>query len=293
MPFIQPPVTPTPSGIDLSGKTVIITGGNAGLGFETARQLLVLRASAVVLAVRNLSKGEGARSALLADPHVKSRNPRAVIKIMHMDMEDYKSVLAFADEVTKELQNLHILLLNAGIGQLTYEKSITGHEKVTQVNYLSNSLLALKLLPLLKATAAKTGHPTRMSWVGSRTHHQNSLAKKQPLLPEEKVLEHFADRSKYLSFAHYGDTKLLCIMFIKELAERVPREEVIINSMCPGMVNTGMSDVLPLPLRVVADIVKKMRARSVEEGGWIITHAAAVVGTESHGRFLQDNDITK
>jgi len=283
MPFIQPPVTPTPSRVGLGGKTVIVTGGNTGLGFETARQLLVLRASTVVLAVRTPSKGEAAREKLLADPHVEDRDPSAVVKVIKLDTEDYKSVLAFVDNVKKELQDLHILLLNAGIGQLEYEKSITGHEKVTQVNYLSNALLALELLPLLEATAAKTGRPTRMSWVGSRNHQQNSLATKQPLLPEENVLEQFDDKSKYLSFAHYGDIKLLCIMFIKELAIPVPKEKVVINSMCPGMVNTAMGDLLPLPPRLVANIAKQMRARTVEEGGRILTHAAAVAGPESHG----------
>ena len=236
MPFVQPPVSPNPASLNLAGQTVIITGANAGLGFECARQLLISHASTVILAVRTMSKGEAARANLLANPEVHRRNPDADIKVLKLDMEDYKSVMAFADNVKKEILDLHVLLLNAGIGQLGYESSVTGHEKVTQVNYLSNALLSLELLPLLEATAARTGQATRLSWVGSRTHHSSSLAKKQPILPNESILAHFDDKSKYLAIAHYGDTKLLCAMFVAEMAKCVPKEQVIINIMCPGMV---------------------------------------------------------
>jgi NAD(P)-dependent dehydrogenase (short-subunit alcohol dehydrogenase family) len=245
MRWIQPPVTPTPDGVDLSGKTIIVTGGNTGIGYETARQFLALRASKVILAVRTPTKGEEARDQLLLDSEVQKNNPEAEIKIMKVDMANYKNVIGFSDNVKKEVSELHVLLLNAGIGQLNYETCDTGHEKVTQVNYISNVLLTLELLPLLEATAAKSGSPTRISWVGSRQHEQRSLVRKQPLLPEESVLERFDDESKYLGFSHYSNTKVLCVMFLTELAHRVPRDKVIINTMCPGMVNTRMSDVLP------------------------------------------------
>ncbi len=58
MRFIQPPVTPPPADINLEGKTAIVTGATEGIGQETARQLLVLRLSTLVFAVRNPSKGE-------------------------------------------------------------------------------------------------------------------------------------------------------------------------------------------------------------------------------------------
>ncbi|MCJ1433278.1 hypothetical protein MMC27_002637 [Xylographa pallens] len=282
---------PNPDSLNLAGQTIIITGANAGLGFECARQLLISHASTVILAVRTISKGEAARANLLANLDVHRRNPSADIKVLKLDMEDYKSVIAFADNVKKEVQDLHVLLLNAGIGQLGYEISVTGHEKVTQVNYLSNALLSLELLPLLEATAARMGQATRLSWVGSRTQHSSSLAKKQPILPNESILVHFDDKTKYLALAHYGDTKLLCAMFVTEMARRVPKERVIINTMCPGMVNTGMSDVLPFYLRPAINLVKMLRARTPEEGGWIINYAAVVAGPETHGRYLEDKEL--
>lgn len=163
--LFQLPVTPTPAGIDLSGKTVIVTGENAGIGYETARQFLALAASTVILAVRHAVKGEAARDKLLADAIVQKQNPKREVIVMKLDLDDYKSVIEFADCVKKKVTVLHILLLNTGIGRLNFELSASGHERATQVNFLSNAPLVFELLPLLKASAAKTGAPTRISLV--------------------------------------------------------------------------------------------------------------------------------
>lgn len=292
MGLMQATVTPNPTNIDLSGKTIIITGSNVGLGLESARQFLVCRASTVILAVRTVSKGEAARQKLLADPQLNRSNPKADIKVMRLDVEDYKSVIAFADKVKEEVSQLHVLLLNAGIYSLNFELSVSGHERVTQINYLSNTLLALELLPLLRSTAQKTGQATRLSLVGSRQQHNNSLAKKKPILPGESVLGHFDHASNFVKLSNYGDTKLLCAMFIAELAKRVPPEQVIINNMCPGMVATGFSDTLPFGMKQVMDVVKMIRARTVEEGAWIINYDTVVAGAESHGRYLEDKNVS-
>ena len=79
MGVFQAKVTPLPTGIDLTGKTAIITGASSGLGLEAARQLLVLNISTVVLAVRNVSKGEKCKKELLADGTIRSTNPKGVI----------------------------------------------------------------------------------------------------------------------------------------------------------------------------------------------------------------------
>ena len=57
------------------------------------------------------------------------------------------------------------------------------------------------------------------------------------------------------------------------------------------MVDTAMSDVLPIYLRIPVNVVKAMRARPVEQGGWLIANAMFVVGPESHGTFILDKEI--
>lgn len=128
----QPPIPPTPPGTDLTGKTAIVTGGNAGLGLEAARQYLTLKASRVIIAVRSLAKGNEAIAELKADPTVKKLNPNAVIEAFPLDLDDYQSGVAFVRKVKSEVPELDILLNNGGTNILKYYKSASGHERVIQ-----------------------------------------------------------------------------------------------------------------------------------------------------------------
>ena len=290
--FTQPKVTPLPTGIDLNGKTIIITGASAGMGLETARQLLALNASTLILAVRNTTKGEKCKVSLLVDPAVKKYNSKPTVKVMELDMDDYSSIQSFAEAIKAEFPIVDHLLLNAGIGILKYERSTTGHERTMQVNYLSNVLLLLELLPHLEAGAVKIGSPSRITWVGSRTHMESTLAENgKAVKPEETVLGHMDNPKYFFPFQKYNDTKLLCVMFLYELAPRLDKSKVVLNMLCPGMVNTSMSDVLPIYLRIPVNVVKAIRARSVERGAWLIINAIVVMGPDSHGAFVLDKDI--
>jgi retinol dehydrogenase-14 len=130
----QAPIPPTPTGTTLTGKTIIITGGNAGLGFEAARQFLTLGAARLILACRSVSRGEEAASALRADPTIMKSNPKAVVEVFELDLDDYQSGLDFANRVKKEVKQLDILLNNGGICTMRYEKSKSGHERSMQGN---------------------------------------------------------------------------------------------------------------------------------------------------------------
>ena len=61
--------------------------------------------------------------------------------------------------------------------------------------------------------------------------------------------------------------------------------------MCPGMVRTGITGLLPLPARIVMDLVMLLRGRTAEEGARLVIHAIAVTGPETHGQFLLDKDV--
>ncbi|KAJ3521338.1 hypothetical protein NM208_g13337 [Fusarium decemcellulare] len=291
MPFVLPKVSPLPAGIDLSSKTAIVTGATSGIGLEITRQLVTLKISTLILAVRNVSKGEEVRKTLLSEPAIKTANPNANVQVMKLDTEDYASVQSFVEEFKGKYDKLHLLMLNAGIGTLAREFAPNGHEKNIQVNYLSNVLLTISLLPLLEATAEKKGSPTRITWTGSRAHKRTSLAGKVPLKQGEGVLQHFDTAEDIPAFARYGDSKLLSVLFQLELANHIDPDKVIVNNFCPAMVATGMSDVLPVYLRIPMDLIKAIRARSPEKAAWIGLNAALVAGKESHGRLLEDNEV--
>lgn len=290
--FILPKVSPLPTGTDFTGKTAVITGASAGLGLEVTRQLLRLHASTVILGVRNVAKGEACAEALRQECSIQTHSSKSTIKVMELDMDRYDSVQLFAMQLREEIPVVDLLILNAGIGLWNLERSPSGHERTTQVNYYSNVLLIAELLPYLKAGAEVTGSPTRISWVGSRAHEMSSFDK-APTEASEGILEYMDKDEAFTSFQRYGDSKLLCALFMYSLAPRLDSKKVIINMVCPGMVNTNMSDVLPLHLRLIMIGVKAIRARSVEVGGWIILNGALVAGPESHGKFLMDKAIVE
>ncbi|OOG00541.1 hypothetical protein ASPCADRAFT_125563 [Aspergillus carbonarius ITEM 5010] len=288
--FTQPKIPPLPPTLNLTGKTAVITGASAGIGLAVTKQLLQLRISTIILAVRNISKGEACIHTLRQDQVIKSHNPNAVIKVLELDMDRYDSVQEFAKRLREETPVVDLLILNAGIGLLTLQRSPSGHERTVQVNYYSNVLLIAEVLPLLYAGAEKSGVPGRITWVGSRRHLASSLEKKAFVGTEESVLRYVDSEEGFVPFQRYGDSKLLCVLFMYVLAERLDPKKVVINILCPGMVNTGMSDVLPFYIRVFVNVLKAVKARSVEVAAWIVLNSAVVVGEESHGRFL--NDVT-
>jgi NAD(P)-dependent dehydrogenase (short-subunit alcohol dehydrogenase family) len=143
--FREKPRWPAPN-TSLSGKTAIITGGNTGLGYEAALQLLGLKISKLILAVRSLERGGVAAATF------RKLYPKAAIEVWQLDMSSYPSIQAFASRVETQLSRIDIVLLNAGGMRLQFTPNKgTGHEETVQVNYLSTVLLAMLFLPILGA----------------------------------------------------------------------------------------------------------------------------------------------
>lgn len=133
MGWYQTAIPVTPSRIDLTGQTIIVTGATAGLGYESSLQLLRLKASTVIMGVRNTNKGNDARERLLADSEVRRVNPEAKVKVLRLDLVDEQSVVEFANRVLSEESSLDILLLNAGINLASFKQSSAGHEMYVSI----------------------------------------------------------------------------------------------------------------------------------------------------------------
>lgn len=117
-----------PPGLNLSQQVAIVTGANAGLGFESAKQLLALKLSHLILAVRSVERGEKAAEKL------RQEWPYVQIQVWELDMCSYKSITAFATRVHEQLSRLDIALLNAGLVTPEFRKvEETGHEETMQV----------------------------------------------------------------------------------------------------------------------------------------------------------------
>ncbi|KAL7946393.1 hypothetical protein V8C42DRAFT_344242 [Trichoderma barbatum] len=286
----QTPIPATPSGTSVSGKTVIITGGNAGLGYDAARQFLTLGASRIILACRSIARGQEAVSALLADTTVKSSNPNALIEVFELDLDDYQSGLRFSNKVKDEVKELDILLNNGGQVVMGYEKSKSNHERNMQVNCYTHLLISLELFPLLRSTAVLRGLPSRITFTGSATQIKQNTLTKKPISADRMILGYFDDEANFSKFFRYADTKTVVNAYVRRLAALAP-SEVIVNNPCPGLVQTGLDKNLPFYLKLPMEFIRKSAGRTVEEGARTLIYATVVAGPETNGKFLQHNKI--
>lgn len=275
--FLTPPAT-LPHQYNLEGQIGIVTGSNIGLGLEASRQLLPLRISRLILAVRDLTKGENARREL------SRAAPWAIIDVWQLDMSSYASVQQFAQRC-HTLPKLDFAILNAGILKVQMEiNKSTGHEEVLQVNFLSTALLALLLHPIL-AEKAKKGKPGKLTIVGSETAEWAKFQEKtnNPILAAFNEPQYFDLQDRYYT------SKLLEEFFIVHLCRNAPSSSVVVNIVNPGFCyGSGLHTEVTGVLGVVFGIYKRMIGRSTAVGARTLVNAAVVQGTESHGKYLSD-----
>lgn len=160
------------------------------------------------------------------------------------------------------------------------------------VNCYSQFLIALELLPLLRATTAMRKTPSRCTMVGSYSHANNSLAD-HPLPDGVSVVEHFDNPANYVKFKQYMNSKLVMHAFVQHLATLVPANEVIVNAPCPGVVATTLMKGFPLWLRAIIFVWHKTMGRSVEQGARALIYATRVAGEETHGKYLSNNEVAR
>jgi NAD(P)-dependent dehydrogenase (short-subunit alcohol dehydrogenase family) len=145
---------------DQSGKTIIVTGGNTGLGYEAVR-LLSKNNAEVILAARNLHKGNDAKSRIV------NEFPAANIKVMRLDLGDLQSVHKFCAKFNREHKRLDVLLNNAGVMWSPYSETKDGFESQMGVNHFGHFALTGLLFDKLKQT--KNARIVNVSSIGHRS----------------------------------------------------------------------------------------------------------------------------
>ena len=277
-------VTPALScNVDLTDKTVIITGSNTGIGLECARHLLDIGLGKLILAVRNEAKGQAARTQLLSGRQIED----GTIEVWKLDMVSYESVVAFAERA-KSLERLDIAILNVGIMNVTYDRvASTSHEESIQVNLLSTALLTVLLLPIFKAQ--KSSEPGRIVWVQSDITSWTKFKEKDsiPLLPALDKPENFNFPDRY------GTSKVLGQLFVTKLTRLIPSSVAIITMPSPGLCyGTNLGAVPKKTIgESIANVIKRILGRSSLVGARVIVDAAVNHGVDGHGQFIEDCKI--
>ena len=135
---------------DLSGKTYLITGGNAGAGFETTR-ILLSRGAKVVMLNRSAERSKAAVATLHTE-----LGPDAKVDVIHMDLSDLSSVRAAAAEVRANVPCLDALICNAAIAQVpTRQLTVDGFESQLGTNHYGHFLLASLLFERIEQSAGR------------------------------------------------------------------------------------------------------------------------------------------
>ena len=184
---------------DQKGRVAVVTGASSGIGYETAR-VLAEKNAAVVIAVRNLKKGNDAAE------KIKSGHRSAEIKVMELDLADLSSVRRFAEKFTCDYSRLDLLINNAGVMMPPYSRTSDGFELQFGTNHLGHFALTGLLLELIAKTP------------GSRIVNVSSGAHKFGDLDFEDL--NWKTRP-YRKAKAYGDSKIANIYFTYELQKKL------------------------------------------------------------------------
>ncbi|KAK2051504.1 short-chain dehydrogenase/reductase [Colletotrichum caudatum] len=274
----HPPDDPV---VSFQGKTVLVTGANTGLGFEAAVKYAALGAEKVILGVRSARKGEDAKKRIM---DISGRSPDAII-ILQVDLVDFGSVKSFVRDLEKLTSKLDVALLNAGLGNPTYEKS-GGWEMSVKVNVLSTALMAILLLPLLRSSAADGGPAPHLTFVNS---HGHSMVSKDSPLVDGSLLRTANDEKTWETNKSYSLVKLLGMAVMQAAARMTVGEEqrpqIIVNAVCPDLCKTDLGrNWTGFMANTGKAIFYALFARTAEQGARSLVSATAL-GPESHGRF--------
>ncbi len=201
---------------DQSGKTIIVTGANSGLGLASAKAL-ARKGAHVVMACRSQQRGEEALQEV-------KQIPNASAELMLLDLGSLQSVKSFAEGFLSRYDQLHVLLNNAGIMATPYGTTQDGFEKQIGVNHLGHFALTAQLLQLLLRTE------------NSRIVNVSSLAARNGQIDPGA----FRDPKNYKPWPAYNQSKLANLMFTCELNRRLQGHSTIALAAHPGGASTNL-----------------------------------------------------
>ncbi|KAL3270614.1 hypothetical protein HHI36_021148 [Cryptolaemus montrouzieri] len=206
-------------GKDLNGKLAVITGANAGIGFETARSL-VKHGCTVIFACRSLKLAEEAIEKIKEEKLI----PDEKCEALYLDLANLKTVKEFTDQFRQMGHDkIDILILNAGVFGLPYSKTVDGYETTFQVNHLGHFYLTCLLEDMFSVG-------TRIVVLSSESHRFSDLTLAN--LSELKLSPDTA--SKYWGMIAYNNSKLCNVLFARQLAKKLQNRGVSVFSVHPG-----------------------------------------------------------
>ncbi len=255
---------------DLSGKTIVVTGANSGLGWESARALAGAGAH-VVLACRDQDKGRA------AEQRIRAAHPRASTELVPLDLASLADIRRAAAALRAAHPRLDVLLNNAGVMALPFRQTADGFEMQFGTNHLGHfALTGLLLEPLLATPGA------RVVTVSSGFHRLGAIRFDDPNW-----------QRGYRRWPAYGQSKLANLLFAYELQRRLDAAGADVRSVAahPGYAATNLQATGPRMqgsalLERLTNVGNALFAQSAAQGALPQLYAAtapAVRGGEYYG----------
>jgi len=205
---------------DLTGKVIIVTGGNSGLGYESVKAFAG-RGAEVILACRSTEKGTAAKSEI--------GSTKGKIDVMQLDLQDLASVKTFITDFAENYNRLDVLLNNAGIMTTPYFVTKDGLEGQIGVNHFGHFALTGQLLDLIANTPkSRVVNVSSMAHVTGKMNFDNLL---------------FENGKEYTPMKSYGQSKLANLLFTYELQRYFEAKgiDAIAVAAHPGVSHTNLT----------------------------------------------------
>jgi len=254
----------------LDGRSAIITGGNTGIGKETAIDL-AKRGADVIIACRSKERGEAA----VKDIKEQSCSDKVELKIL--DLASFSSIRKFAADInSNESSKIHLLINNAGVMLCPFMKTEDGFEMQFGTNHLGHFLLTNLLLDKVKASA-----PSRIVNVSSLAHYKGHVN-----------FDDLNGEKAYSSMKAYQQSKLCNVLFTNKLHQMLHGDGVSCYSLHPGVINTELGRYVQEDHPWIYACAQKCFGwvmKTPKEGAQTTLHCAVTEGLETEsGKYFSD-----
>lgn len=257
--------------IDLSGKTILITGVNSGLGYESMR-ILAARGAHVIGAARTLEKAQQACDSVAGETTAVA-----------CELSDPESVMACTEAIKQVFSVLDVILANAGIMTPAKLGLAKGYAEPLEMQFATNHMghfvLVNRLLDLVKA--APQGRVVLLSSMG----HMSA--------PKEGIdFDNLDCHQGYNPMKTYGRSKLANVLMAVELDKRLAGSSVTVNAVHPGVIRTNLSRDSKGLMNSVISLMANLVERTIPQGAatqcYVATHPSL---SEVSGCYFADCNV--
>ncbi len=260
-------------GIDLRGKTILVTGVSAGLGVETARAL-VAKGARVIGTARDLAKARAATDGVRA-----AAASGGSLELVELDLASLASVRACAEAFLRKAEPLDVIIANAGVMACPEGRTADGFETQFGTNHLGHFAFVCRLVPLVRSGG-------RIVCVSSAGHRFADVDLDDPNF----------ERTTYQPFVAYGRSKTANVLFAKALDDRLRSRGIRATAIHPGGIQTELGRHLTPELRAQISPPggAPFKFKTVPQGAATQVWAAVVASAaEVGGRYCEDCHVAE